>query len=79
MSATWYPVINSRICVECRTCVSECSEDVIVLRGTHPVVMKPESCPRGCHVCGDICPSIAIKYVGETPNEGCNNPRCCNN
>lgn len=77
MSKSWYPVINYEVCVKCGACVSECSKEVLGLNGTHPVVMKPESCVAGCRECGDICPSAAIEYVGEVPIEGCCCSGCC--
>lgn len=67
MSKTWYPVIDYEKCVECGACTDKCKHGVYDSRKAPvPVVVQPEGCVHGCHGCGNLCPSGAISYVGDT-------------
>lgn len=86
MSKTWYPVIDYEKCEECGTCTNKCKHGVFNQeKAPTPVVIFPEGCIQGCHGCGNLCPSGAIQYVGDTKqkteNCGCScgddKGRCC--
>lgn len=75
MSKKWYPVIDYSVCKECGVCISKCSHGVYDQRkAPAPKVVLPEGCIEGCHGCGNLCPTGAIRYVGEntgwTPPQG---------
>ena len=71
MSKNWYPVIDYSECTECGSCTDMCEHGVYdKLKAPSPVVIFPEGCIEGCKGCGNLCPSDAIKYVGDLEN-GC--------
>ena len=66
MSKCWYPVIDFFACVNCGTCVKNCSHGVYDKNKTpSPVVICPDGCVDHCYSCGDHCPMGAITYVGQ--------------
>ena len=65
MAKNWYPVIDSKKCSACLTCVNFCKHAVYAIKNGKPKVIKPENCVESCHGCGNICPEKAIKYFGE--------------
>lgn len=70
MSKTWYPVIDFEKCMECGKCTDKCTHEVYdQKKAPMPIVVKPENCIQGCHGCGNLCPSGAISYVGESTYE----------
>lgn len=75
MAKNWYPVIDYLTCIECGTCVSNCSHNVYdKAKAPSPVIRKSEGCIDQCHDCGNRCPVGAITYVGDatgwTPPNG---------
>ena len=67
MSKLWYPVINESECVSCGACVEKCRNGVYdKSKAPKPVVIFPEGCVDGCHGCGNLCPSQAIQYFGDS-------------
>ena len=82
MSKKWYPVVDYEKCIECGTCTNKCKQGVYDLKkAPTPVVIIPENCIQGCHGCGNLCPTQAIKYVGDKGDQsedcGCNGNGCC--
>ena len=70
MSKIWYPVINYEECIECGTCVKKCKHGVYdKSKAPRPEVVKPEGCVQGCTGCGNLCPSGAIIYFGNSKSE----------
>jgi len=66
MAKMWYPVIDYLECVECGTCVDNCTHGVYdKSKAPSPVVTSPEACIDHCHFCGNNCPQGAITYVGD--------------
>lgn len=69
MSKLWYPVINESECISCGACVEKCGHGVYDKpQAPKPVVIFPEGCVDGCHGCGNLCPSQAIRYFGDSIN-----------
>lgn len=66
MSKTWYPVIDYSLCKECGDCLNKCKHGVYEEKEKCPVVVYPDGCVQGCHGCQKLCPTGAIKYVGDT-------------
>ena len=54
------PVIDSKKCTKCGTCVDICPVQVFVKQGDKIVVKKPKEC-IGCRACEAQCPEEAIK------------------
>ncbi|MDD5659795.1 MAG: 4Fe-4S dicluster domain-containing protein [Actinomycetota bacterium] len=79
MSKDWYPVINYIECTECGTCIDMCRHGVYdKSKAPSPLVIFPEGCIKGCKGCGNLCPSNAIKYLGDIENNcNCNCKSCC--
>lgn len=76
MSKTWYPVINYKKCTECGACTNKCKNGVYDLKeAPKPIVVFPENCIQGCYGCGNLCPSKAIHYAGDT-GQGIENSGC---
>lgn len=57
-----YPVIDSKKCNGCGTCISTCPMEVFVLEKNKAKVKKPKEC-IGCRACESQCPAQAIKIV----------------
>lgn len=73
MSKTWYPVIDYERCIECGACTDKCKYGVYnQIKAPIPVVINPGNCIHGCHGCGNLCPTEAISYVGNTEDESGN-------
>lgn len=86
MSKTWYPVIDYDKCTGCLACFEKCSHGVYELNSRNlPKVVGPEGCVQNCTGCGDLCPTQAITYIGDSigkiQTEGCGceggNASCC--
>lgn len=54
------PVINSKKCTNCNTCVEICPVQVFESDSKTPKVAKPKEC-IGCRACEAQCPAEAIK------------------
>ena len=54
------PVIDSKKCTNCGTCVEICPVEVFAKEGDKIVVKKPKEC-IGCRACEVQCPEEAIK------------------
>ena len=76
MSKSWYPVIDYELCTECGACVDKCSHGVYdKSKYPSPKVINTDGCIQGCQGCGNLCPSGAIKYVGDAGDK--NDCGCC--
>ncbi len=66
MAKEWYPIIDYKICVDCKGCFVQCKKGVYDKNDSAaPIVINPENCRDHCHGCGTICPVGAITYYGE--------------
>ena len=54
------PVINSKKCTKCGTCVEICPVGVFAKEGDKVIVKNPDAC-IGCRACEVQCPEEAIK------------------
>lgn len=54
------PVIDSKKCTGCGTCIEVCPVEVFAKKGDKSVVKKPNDC-IGCRACEVQCPETAIK------------------
>lgn len=54
------PIIDSKKCTNCGTCIEVCPVDVFAKGKNKAEVKKPEEC-IGCRACEAQCPEEAIK------------------
>lgn len=67
MSKNWYPIINYDKCIGCMACIKKCKRGVYQIgSNAKPKVINPDNCVEGCHGCGNICPTNAITYFGDS-------------
>ena len=53
------PVIDTKKCTLCGSCIAACPEDVLALEGNALVYAHPEQCTL-CAECESVCPEGAV-------------------
>lgn len=63
-SITWYPIIDTDLCIGDQECLLFCKNDVFEWddENSRPIVKNPLSCVLGCSACAQICPVEAITF-----------------
>jgi NAD-dependent dihydropyrimidine dehydrogenase PreA subunit len=56
----WFPIIHSKRCTGCRTCVETCPVQALEQRNGKAVLAYPDQCTY-CAACESICPADAIE------------------
>ena len=62
VNLAWYPVIDSKLCINCRQCENFCLFGVYKFVNENVAVDKPTKCKPYCPACSKICPKSAVIF-----------------
>lgn len=62
----WFPIIDTKLCSNCRQCHSYCLFGVYSMENGKVTVTNPANCKTNCPACARICPNLAIIFPKHT-------------